>query len=475
MAGGIGDDYLYGEFGDDNLNGDAGFDYLYGGEGNDTLEGGSDDDYLYGEYGDDSLDGGEGLDQLYGEYGDDTLSGGAGSDDLYGSDGNDSLDGEGGNDDLYGGEGNDSLLGGEGEDDLYGSYGDDTLSGGAGADDLSGGSDNDLLEGDGGDDDLYGSDGMDTLSGGAGNDMLEGGDDNDTLMGGNDDDFLSGKYDDDVLFGDAGNDQLDGGQGNDTLTGGLGEDIFTFTYRDGSETDVITDFNGTEDQVSIAASYLADFSSSPGERSPLFVDWTLTEEATSSGAYLFVLNASNVDAELVAINHATPEAAPSLVGAGPLTVANFTRIDFEQTLPIINNTLATRAGGTKLELRYKSVFRDFLTGLFAPTRMSIETRTYSEGTYYIVNRTTTARFIAFALVNNTGGTDTRLLMAHIVNGNDGFFTGTDEDGIIEGSRNQITIGEIKTITTIAKMPGAGSGLAGNLFYSTGIFGEIVLL
>ena len=64
---------MYGDGGNDSLNGGAGNDVLYGGEGNDTL---------YGNAGNDILDGDTGNDWLYGGNGDDTYIFGKG----YGSD-----------------------------------------------------------------------------------------------------------------------------------------------------------------------------------------------------------------------------------------------------------------------------------------------------------------------------------------------------------------------------------------------------
>ena len=78
---------------------------------------------MYGNEGNDTLDGGKGEDSLYGGEGNDTL---------YGGDGNDTLFGQDGNDTLYGGAKNDILTGGEGNDTLYGENGDDTYTFGIG-------------------------------------------------------------------------------------------------------------------------------------------------------------------------------------------------------------------------------------------------------------------------------------------------------------------------------------------------------
>ena len=76
-------------------------------------------DTIYGEGGNDYLDGWKGDDTLYGGNGHDTLLGYDGYDKLYGGAGNDTLKGEKGPDDLYGGAGVDKLYGGAGDDYFY--------------------------------------------------------------------------------------------------------------------------------------------------------------------------------------------------------------------------------------------------------------------------------------------------------------------------------------------------------------------
>jgi uncharacterized protein len=84
IAGRAGDSTLFGNGGDDTLQGDleepGGKDLLFGGNGNDLLLGGSGDDLLFGEVGDDVL---------LGEAGDDLLRGGLGNDLLFGGEGSD--------------------------------------------------------------------------------------------------------------------------------------------------------------------------------------------------------------------------------------------------------------------------------------------------------------------------------------------------------------------------------------------------
>ena len=72
-------------------------DVFYALEFNDSIAGGAGNDRIYGGSGEDTLDGGEGADQLYGEDGNDILEGGEGNDQLYGGDGNDTLEGGAGN------------------------------------------------------------------------------------------------------------------------------------------------------------------------------------------------------------------------------------------------------------------------------------------------------------------------------------------------------------------------------------------
>jgi hypothetical protein len=171
----------------------------YGGEGNDVLSGFG---TLYGEAGDDVLDGSERNDELRGGDGDDRLSGGAGDDNLHDEGGDDALDGGEGKDTLtahsargftvdlalgvaaeglsrdtvagfervLGGDGADTLLGSERGEELSGGAGDDVLDGRGGDDRVDGGSGNNRLRGGDGDDRV----GPTTQSCGAGADVIEG-------------------------------------------------------------------------------------------------------------------------------------------------------------------------------------------------------------------------------------------------------------------------------------------------------------
>ncbi|WP_329310850.1 calcium-binding protein [Streptomyces sp. NBC_01262] len=126
---GTGYDVLYGQGGNDRLNGGGGIWGLgsFGGAGNDLLSGcssvchgGSGNDTLYGtDRQANALYGDDGNDTVYGRSGADTLYGGKGNDRLYGEHGNDRLYGNSGNDVLHGGQGSDTLSGGPGRDKLY--------------------------------------------------------------------------------------------------------------------------------------------------------------------------------------------------------------------------------------------------------------------------------------------------------------------------------------------------------------------
>ncbi|MFD6302465.1 calcium-binding protein, partial [Streptomyces sp. NPDC060223] len=116
---------------------------IHGGAGNDVLRG-SAADVLYGDSGNDRLDGGGGVwsvgpyggtgndtitncaTDCYGGPGNDSLTGDAGANHLYGEDGNDVIHGLSAADFIYGGRGNDTLYGEKGNDTVYGNSGNDT-------------------------------------------------------------------------------------------------------------------------------------------------------------------------------------------------------------------------------------------------------------------------------------------------------------------------------------------------------------
>ncbi|MDX1918461.1 MAG: calcium-binding protein [Candidatus Caenarcaniphilales bacterium] len=94
-----------------------------------SKEGGVYDDYIEGDTGNDQIYGGGDNDYIYDDEGDDLLNGCAGNDSIDGGNDNDTLNGEAGNDSLSGAFGNDILDGGAGNDNLFGGSGDDTYNG----------------------------------------------------------------------------------------------------------------------------------------------------------------------------------------------------------------------------------------------------------------------------------------------------------------------------------------------------------
>ena len=98
-------------------------DTIYGEKGDNTLQGWSGNDLIFGGLGDDLIFGQDGNDELQGGLGDDNLQGGDGADLMAGQDGNDRLFGQSGNDQLQGGAGLDIFKGGSGNDTLYGGSG----------------------------------------------------------------------------------------------------------------------------------------------------------------------------------------------------------------------------------------------------------------------------------------------------------------------------------------------------------------
>ncbi len=185
---------------------------LYGNDGNNIIEGLGGDDTLVGRGGNDTLLGGTGADIMDGEIGNDILEGGAGADVMDGGIGNDTLEGGAGADQHIGGDGLDWVsyehsASGVGMDlgANLGNLGDangDTFSGielirGTNSNDGGG-----LVGGFG----LYGDNVANIIEG----------------LGG--DDTLVGQSGDDRLYGGTGNDVLDGGLGGDFLDGGAGAD-----------------------------------------------------------------------------------------------------------------------------------------------------------------------------------------------------------------------------------------------------------
>jgi Ca2+-binding RTX toxin-like protein len=145
LTGSDGDDWLRGAAGGDTLDGLGGANRMWGGAGDDVIRAAANSSYneMYGQFGNDRLEGGGGYDVMFGGDGDDQMYGGGGGDYLHDTDGNDLFDGGEGDDrfDLIRGSLHaDSVTakGGEGNDYFWfssaGSGNHFTVDGGAGDD-----------------------------------------------------------------------------------------------------------------------------------------------------------------------------------------------------------------------------------------------------------------------------------------------------------------------------------------------------
>ena len=194
LDGGVGNDTILAQYGNDTVFGGAGFDSIEGGYGNDSLSGGDDNDTIYGGAGDDTLDGGIGNDTIYFGIGDNTV---------YGGDGDDTIDDvaagyNSSNSLIYAGTGNDTISFGEGNSTIYGGAGNDWIDD-HGSAVLAGAN---LIYGGDGADSIYTGQGNDTLYGGAGNDQLFGEDDADTFT-------VNDSFGNDTIFGGSGGTDTD--------------------------------------------------------------------------------------------------------------------------------------------------------------------------------------------------------------------------------------------------------------------------
>ncbi|MTH99397.1 M10 family metallopeptidase C-terminal domain-containing protein [Roseibium sp. RKSG952] len=232
---------------------------IYGDEGNNTLDGGADGDTIFGLDGDDLIIGGR--DTLASRDINNTIAIEDLEDQTESDDGNDALYGGGGNDTIMGGAGDDILDGGDGDDVLMGQAGEDVFRGGEGSDtvDYSNESPFQLIvnlernfasggtaSGDSFDsiENLIGSDDrIDRFIGTSADNHFQGQGGGDVFNGRDGDDILDGGRDGDILYGEEGNDTLIGGSGQDYLDGGEGIDTVVYT---GSSAAVTVDLgNGT--------------------------------------------------------------------------------------------------------------------------------------------------------------------------------------------------------------------------------------
>ncbi len=161
--------------GDDTIWGDGGDDRIEGGAGNDSLNGNNRDDVITDIFGDDNIKGGTGHDAINAGSGIDLILAGFGSDFVIaGSDPKET----------FAGEGDDFVVAGNSADVVFGNGGNDWMEGGSQADLLNGehaepffednAPSHDVLKGDGGDDETHTEGGDDVIIQGPGLDFNEG-------------------------------------------------------------------------------------------------------------------------------------------------------------------------------------------------------------------------------------------------------------------------------------------------------------
>jgi len=252
---------------------------VYGGDGSDVAYTGDGADLLVGDEtvgGADILAGGIGNDTIWGDLQNLANSTVGGSDSLYGGGGNDTIFGGAGQDSIFGGNGTDTIDAGAGDDYafdvnntglLFGGDGSDTFLLGytsaaqfmaasrTGADALGDGADRVYVWVDGGNlqynsisldmgasndvfisGDVVGGNGIDRINGESGNDAISSWNGNDTLDGGSGGDVLWGGAGVDTIMGGADGDILYGGAGDgDLLIGGDGSDYYYWARTDGDD------------------------------------------------------------------------------------------------------------------------------------------------------------------------------------------------------------------------------------------------
>ena len=316
----ISGDFIYGQAGNDTLEGNGGNDWLYGGEGNDVLRGGEGNDRLFTGNGVDEVDGGAGNDELILDYGesaeavtvtytsaDGTTSDGKTFTDIEritfdGSSGNDVVDISFANGSL-----SNSLEGKDGDDTIKGS----NISG----DFIYGQAGNDTLEGNGGNDWLYGGEGNDVLRGGEGNDRLEGNAGNNVLVGIDESSSTLGLGERDSIISGAGIDRIILGTAN-----WIAYDDRNTTTSGTSDYATLTDFTNSEDIIQ-----LQDSAS----------NYRLEE--TNDDTWLYLLKAGDEPDELIAIIENA--SGLSLTGDG------FEYVSVANEISFANSTYSTGESG----------------------------------------------------------------------------------------------------------------------------------
>ena len=224
------------------------------------------------------------------------------------------------NDKLLGGLGNDTISGGAGNDSLYGYSGNDTLDGGTGADQMFGGAGNDTYFVDNTSDhctDIAGATGgVDTVISSVTftlstyiENLTLTGSANLSGTGNAQNNILIANSGNDTLNGSNGNDTLEAGAGIDTLTGGSGADIFQFTATPAG-VDSIKDFHLTQlDKIDIS-DVLATDGFISGDTLSNWVEFTASP--TSSTTTVMSIDASGTGSNFQAVATLTGVTASTL-------------------------------------------------------------------------------------------------------------------------------------------------------------------
>jgi Ca2+-binding RTX toxin-like protein len=207
--------------------GTVGDDILYGNEGNDIIDGRAGNDTIYGGEGKNILLGGAGNDTIFGGAGDDQLDGGAGNNTLYGGEGKNFFVADSGNDVAYAGAGNDVFFLGNGNNTVYASEGNNQINTGLGNDLIYAGAGNDVITAGDGNNTIFASEGLNRITTGLGNDLIYAGAGNDFIFSG---------AGDDLIYASEGNNTISAGTGNDTVYTGSGIDRFILDAGVGSLT-----------------------------------------------------------------------------------------------------------------------------------------------------------------------------------------------------------------------------------------------
>ena len=155
-----------------------------------------------------------GDDTVYGDGGNDRIEGGDGNDILLGGAGDDIITDQGGDDNIQGGDGNDVIHGGNGINLILGGHGKDFIITGEDASEAFGGTGNDFILGVRADEFIFGNEGDDWIQFG----MADG------AAGDNFDPFAADPiFGHDVFFGEGLTDRMDGEGGDDIMMGNGGQ------------------------------------------------------------------------------------------------------------------------------------------------------------------------------------------------------------------------------------------------------------